>query len=256
MLFVIGLFALVAALPAKIIAPSPQNRSQPKKDPPQITLKIKNSEPILAVKEDYHNPSSIWVIINKDKPILEKDYRPKDLIIPPVPVNQLISSDERYLRSTITSNVENLLNDAKTNGYDLFIASGYRSYELQKQYFDSYAKQNGEEAANSFSARPGTSEHQTGIAFDVSLSSRECYLETCFGMTKAGLWLANNAYIHGFIIRYPENKVDLTKYQYKPWHLRYVGTALAKVLKDNDLALDEIADDLDSVRERIVNTYP
>ena len=204
-------------------------------------LTLPHTSSILAVIENYDLPSSTWVTVSKQHPLADASYTPGDLDIPPsnVPSNTQKSREEQSLRRTVFEPTVELFTAAKAAGHDLFIASGFRSYELQKKYFDNYARTSGEEAANKYSARPGQSEHQTGIAFDVSLISRECYLETCFGDTTAGKWLAENSYLYGFIVRYPSDKTAITQYQYEPWHFRYVGKDLATALHKSNLTLDE-----------------
>ena len=210
-------------------------------EPAKITLELPGVAALTALSQDYDDPSSLWVVVSKDHPLSRSDYRPHDLAIPPssVTTNAAKSSDEQSLRETIFEPTVSLFAAAKSAGYDLMIASGFRSYELQTMYFDNYSRTSGEEAANKYSARPGQSEHQTGIAFDISLTSRECYLETCFGDTAAGQWLAKHAHDYGFTLRYPADKTEITKYQYEPWHFRYVGVELAKALRDSGLTLDE-----------------
>ena len=102
-------------------------------------------------------------------------------------------------------------------------------YVYQKQLYDGYVAQMGQDEADKISARPGTSEHQTGLAFDVTLPSGECFLETCLGAMPEGEWIAANAYKYGWIVRYPEGKEDITGYSYEPWHLRYVGIEVIAV---------------------------
>jgi D-alanyl-D-alanine carboxypeptidase len=105
--------------------------------------------------------------------------------------------------------------------------------------FSSLAASVGETVANQSIARPGQSEHQTGLAVDISTVSRNCYLQECFADTSDGQWLANNSYKYGFILRFPEDKVAITGYQYEPWHFRYVGVDLATALYESGLTLDE-----------------
>ena len=116
-----------------------------------------------------------------------------------------------------------LQNDALNNGYALPLLSGFRSYETQKYLFNDYASRNGVELANTFSARPGESEHQTGLAFDIGEISDD------FGNTNAGIWLAENAHRYGFIIRYLKGKESITGYKYEPWHIRYVGSVATDI---------------------------
>jgi D-alanyl-D-alanine carboxypeptidase len=110
---------------------------------------------------------------------------------------------------------------------------------LQKQFYDSYVGQDGQEAADRYSARPGTSEHQTGISFDATSLSETCHLEICFETTPEGKWIAEHAHEYGFIIRYLKDKESVTGYQYEPWHLRYVGKELAAELKRTGLTMEE-----------------
>ena len=123
--------------------------------------------------------------------------------------------------------------DAKALGLNIPLVSGYRSYETQENLYNKYVKKDGEKKANTYSAKPGESEHQTGLAFDIGSVDRS------FANTIEAKWLAENAYLYGFIIRYPKDKEEITGYNYEPWHLRYVGQELAKYLKKNNLTLEE-----------------
>lgn len=123
--------------------------------------------------------------------------------------------------------------DAAGEGIDLWIKSGYRSYSRQKEIYNNYAAQDGKAAADRYSARPGHSEHQTGLAFDVNSLSQS------FENTAEGKWLAQNCWKYGFIIRYPKGKESVTGYMYEPWHIRYLGEATAKAVYDSGLTLEE-----------------
>ena len=113
---------------------------------------------------------------------------------------------------------------ASADGLFIFVNSGYRSYYDQEYMYNLYCNRDGKEAADTFSARPGHSEHQTGLAIDVN----SC--EDAFAFTKEAEWLKNNCSKYGFIIRYPEGKSEITGYKYEPWHVRYVGVELAEEL--------------------------
>lgn len=117
--------------------------------------------------------------------------------------------------------------DATSLGLNLWIQSGYRSYELQKDLYNRYVSEDGKVAADTYSARPGHSEHQSGLAFDLNSVTDE------FQYTDEGKWVNENAYRYGFIIRYPKGKDDITGYKYESWHLRYVGIELAETLYNN-----------------------
>lgn len=122
---------------------------------------------------------------------------------------------------------------ASADGISIFLVSGYRSYETQDSLYRRYCAADGKATADTYSARPGHSEHQTGLAIDVNSLSRS------FANTKEGRWLASNAHKYGFIIRYPKGKEGKTGYSYEPWHIRYVGKGLAKALFDSGESLEE-----------------
>jgi D-alanyl-D-alanine carboxypeptidase len=167
------------------------------------------------------------------------DYVPKGPKVPDVATRTDKSVEERSVRSDIEPELIKLFAGAKENGYSLLIASGYRSASLQSIYFNSLAGSVGETVANQSIARPGQSEHQTGLAVDISIISYKCYLDNCFGNTADGMWLVDNSYKYGFIQRYPLNKENVTGYRYESWHFRYVGVDLATALHDSGLTLDE-----------------
>lgn len=185
------------------------------------------------------SPTSIWVIANKSRP-LPADYRPADLLQPNVPILDSKSRDEMSVRGTIAKPLETMLADAAAEGINLRLASGFRSYDLQQTYYESYVRTYGQAEADRFSARPGTSEHQTGLVVDLSTIGSSCYLDACFATEPGGKWVAENGHKYGFIVRYPESKESITGYIYEPWHLRYVGMDLAaEVNKQGGVTLEE-----------------
>lgn len=216
---------------------------------PPIQITLPGAPAINAIVEDYYAADSLWVVVSKDRPLGEPNYTPAGLAVPNVTVNDEKSLEEQSLRSDVIPQVEKLFSAAKRAGHDIMLASGYRSYQLQQTYYFNYVRVSGETEANKYSAKPGQSEHQTGLAFDISLTSRQCYLETCFGDTPAGKWLEQNAADCGFILRYPTDKTDITRYQYEPWHFRYVGRDMALALKKSGLSLDEAWPYLESARK-------
>ncbi len=122
---------------------------------------------------------------------------------------------------------------AELEGCNLYIASGYRSYETQKNIYEKYVERDGQQMADTYSARPGHSEHQTGLAFDLNS------IDASFANTPEGKWIAENCYKYGFIIRYPANKSAITGYMYEPWHIRYLGVNLATAVHQSGLCLEE-----------------
>lgn len=217
-------------------------------------LNLPGAGPIEARIEDYNDPNSLWVVASKDRPLDPQSYRPSDLEFIANGSRTDKSNDERSLRAVVAEDFQRLIADAKTAGYDLMIGSGFRTYELQKLYYTNYARINGQEQADKYSSKPGYSEHQTGLAFDITLRSMECYISVCFGDTAAGKWVATRAVDYGFILRYPADKTEVTKYQYEPWHLRYVGRPLAKALTESELTLDEAYSYLQKTRAELIKS--
>ena len=119
------------------------------------------------------------------------------------------------------------------------LASGYRSYALQEAVHNNYVAQDGEAAANRYSAKPGHSEHQTGLAIDLSGTDGVCVIEDCFKDTKTAKWLAKNAHTYGYILRYEPGKEAIVGYTYEPWHFRYVGIPLATEIYQNKTTMEQ-----------------
>lgn len=184
------------------------------------------------------NASSIAVVVNKQRS-LEPNYAPDDLVIPDVEFFIEGNDQKKYLRKPAAEALEQLFAAAKEEGIHLVAVSGYRSYERQKSIFEYNVQTQGEEHARRFSAVPGTSEHQTGLAMDISSREFGNRLEQEFGDTEAGKWVAENCHKFGFIIRYPNGKEDITGYAYEPWHLRYVGVPLAESIAASGLTMEE-----------------
>lgn len=171
---------------------------------------------------------SLWVVVNKARQLKPAQYAPDNLVAPKVPLRSNITDTEKLLRSDAAKALEQLVNQASSQGIHFNLQSGYRSYAFQVNLYNSYVKEQGKAVADTESARPGYSEHQTGLAVDLgSISTPACDVENCFADTAEGTWLAANAYKYGFIVRYPADKVSITGYVYEPWHIRYVGTGLS-----------------------------
>lgn len=200
--------------------------------PGGVTNMSKNEVAFDKSKHSLSDPNSLWVIVNKKRP-LPQSYVPAKLVTPSVPVRS--GGEEGTVRSETAKALETLFGSAKKQGYDLLFVSGYRSYALQTSVYNRYVNTLGQAEADRISAKPGTSEHQTGLAADVGTTDRVCELEICFGDTPAGKWIAANAYKHGFIVRYTKDKEAVTGYSYEPWHLRYVGKELAAELKRTNI---------------------
>ncbi|PWV94411.1 D-alanyl-D-alanine carboxypeptidase [Paenibacillus cellulosilyticus] len=184
------------------------------------------------------DPNDIGVLVNKTHRLPE-GYAPDDLVYPDVAFIFDDKVDKRKMRREAADALKELFDAADKDGIELAGVSGYRSESRQKTLFDNYVKRDGEEAAVRYSARPGFSEHQTGLAMDVSGKDGKCAAEDCFAGTDEANWLADHAQEYGFIIRYPEDKESVTGYKYEAWHLRYVGVDLAELIHAGGLTLEE-----------------
>ena len=169
--------------------------------------------------------SSLWVVVNKGR-VLPASYVPA-------------SFGPQGIRSDADAALIKLLAAASKAGVGMKVASGYRSYSYQVSTYNGYVSRDGQAKADTYSARPGHSEHQTGLAADLAPIDNRCTLDQCFGQTAEGKWLATNAHNYGFIIRYQKNTQNLTGYEYEPWHVRYVGTALAAQLYKSGQTLEQ-----------------
>ncbi|MBU7595782.1 M15 family metallopeptidase [Metabacillus halosaccharovorans] len=185
------------------------------------------------------NPSNILVMVNKEFSLPE-NYKPLNLVSPNITFSfSEMEIEKRYLREEAATALEALFKRAKNEGVELIAISGYRSFIRQESIFNMEKIENGEAVARQVVAFPGQSEHQTGLAIDVSSKSSNFELSEKFGETKEGKWLKENAHKEGFIIRYPKKKESITGYKYEPWHLRYVGKEHANTIYKHNLTLEE-----------------
>lgn len=199
----------------------------------------KNTPTVFNKKQNsIDKPGSIWWIVNK-KRSLPSGYAPSTIIAPNVTLRLDKTTEEMKIRSDIATNIEAMFTAANKQGINLLFASGFRPQSAQEVLYKSYIAKDGQAAADRYSARPGTSEHQTGLAFDVCVSGSSCDLDVTFADTPAGKWVAQNAHTFGFIVRYPNGKEAITGYQYEPWHLRFVGTNLADELRKKNQTMEE-----------------
>ena len=184
------------------------------------------------------DPMSIWIVGNKRRPLDPADFEPSDL----VPTEGVANDNGQPLREVAARAVERFIGGAREAGYDVRIISAYRTHALQVQLYDGYVVRDGQVAADTYSARPGHSEHQTGLTVDLD-DYGACYLASCFGDTAAGQWLAANAAEYGFIERYPAQKQHVTGFMPEPWHFRFVGPKLAAQMRDTGVTtLEEFFD--------------
>ncbi|MBR2788103.1 MAG: M15 family metallopeptidase [Erysipelotrichaceae bacterium] len=169
------------------------------------------------------------ILVNKYYKLPE-DYEPDDLVqVSEVP-------GRGYLRKEVYEAYKALYEDAAKLGYNLSVVSAYRSYATQASLYSSYLKVDPQEVVDTYSARPGHSEHQSGLCLDVSIPG---YSLDNFYQTEASKWLAENCYKYGFIIRYPDDKTDITGYQGEPWQLRYLGKEKSEDVYRRGITYDE-----------------
>ena len=194
------------------------------------TSPVQTNKPFNKQRLSLDDPASLWVLVNKKRPLQPETYQPDDLIFPSVPLRLPGNTDEMRIRQVMVEPLKAMFRAAEKDGLTLMISSAYRSYSYQKGLYNHYVKEQGQTVADTQSARPGHSEHQTGLAVDIEPASRQCEIEACFADTLEGNWIASHAHKYGFIIRYQEGQTETTGYTYEPWHLRYVGPELAKEL--------------------------
>lgn len=178
---------------------------------------------------DIDDPGSLTVLVNKRKPLNPRGHQPADLR----------TSTGVTLRDPAADAWERMRAAAATQGVSLTAVSGYRSSATQDSLYRGYVAQYGRAQADLISARPGFSEHQTGLALDIGNPDGACGLQACFETTPAGRWARDNAWRHGFIVRYPKGLTNVTGYAYEPWHLRYVGVGTARSVRGSGKATYE-----------------
>jgi len=234
--------------------PVDEPSEDPVDEPSEEPVDEPSEEPLVLYKPGDYNydpdqiqeiadPASLYVLANKLNK-LPASYAPEDLEEPDVAFSFEGEDEKRKLRRVAASALEDLFAGAKEAGHDLFAVSGYRSYSRQESVYNYWVSIYGQAEADTFSARPGHSEHQTGLTMDISSASVGYDLQEAFGDTAEGKWVAQHAHEYGFIVRYPKDKTDITLYSYEPWHLRYVGKDLATVLFHENLTLEEYFESL------------
>ncbi|WP_136053618.1 M15 family metallopeptidase [Microbacterium sp. K24] len=170
------------------------------------------------------DPARLWVVVNKTLPLNPPEYEPAGLDAVPLQM----TTRSGLVRSDVAAAVGQMADAAAAAGVGRIGANnGYRSYGLQVTTYDAHVRAQGQEDADAGSARPGFSEHQTGLALDVVACDAACGGLDGFGGTGQSDWVAANAWAYGFIVRYEEVGTPVTGYAPEPWHLRYVGVDLA-----------------------------
>ena len=195
-------------------SPATQTASATPTGSPSVS-KAASASPAAARPSVESSPESLQCLVNKMRPFAQKDWAPSDLV----------DFEGQQLRAEAAQAARTMMDAAKAEGVTLTVSSAYRSYAVQQQTYQHWVSVNGQKVADQLSARPGYSEHQTGLAIDFS-SPEGCRLEECYEDTRAGRWLAKNAQNYGFILRFPKGQQAVTGYLFEPWHYRYLGKDL------------------------------
>ncbi|HWH25713.1 MAG TPA: M15 family metallopeptidase [Pseudolysinimonas sp.] len=204
--------------PTPSATPSPTPTPTPTAPPTPAQLKLMFDRTQYSIDD----PTSIWVVVDKLRPMNPPSFAPPDLVSVPVP-----HVHAPLMRAEASAAVVAMFAAyTSETGLKMQSQSAYRSYAAQQSVYG---------GNDTLTARPGYSEHQTGLAIDISALPAKCSLATCFADTPQGQWLAANAYKWGFILRYPNGLTDITGYQFEPWHYRYVGVPLATVMHDTGI---------------------
>lgn len=201
----------------------------------KLNIKTKFSDTINANQNDNskRNEGNL-ILVNKNNGVSE-NYKPADLTRVNVKFYKTATAEEKTMRKEAAQALEELFNGAENEGVELYGLNGYRSYQTQKTLFDEDCEKWGTRYAEQCAAKPGYSEHQTGLAMDITNRT----YSTNFQTTKEGKWLAKNCYKYGFILRYPQGKENITGYSYEPWHVRYVGKTVAKQIFLKNIVLEQ-----------------
>jgi zinc D-Ala-D-Ala carboxypeptidase len=210
----------------------PANEAEPKPETQQPTQNGNNAITVIA------KPEAIAVLVNKQNK-LPDGYAPNDLVDVNVAYATSATAEKRKLRQEAATALENMFAGANQQGISLLGVSGYRSHATQTYLFNYYVEKDGYENAITYSAVPGTSEHETGLSIDVTGGDGKCAVQDCFGDTNEAKWLQEHGSEYGYIIRYPKGKEGITGYKYEPWHIRYVGAAIAKEIMSKGITLEE-----------------
>ncbi|MEG0075123.1 MAG: M15 family metallopeptidase [Eubacterium sp.] len=211
-----------------------QDKGQTTSKSSSVTEVQPSSQPVTdSVNKDGNIKETIEILVNKTHS-LPKEYVPSDLVA--VPLNGI---RETQMRSEASNALVKLFDAGHQDDVELKCCSGYRSYDEQESIYQWNVETYGQEEANLVSAKPGESEHQTGLSMDITSESVGNDLLESFADTAEGQWLAKNAHEYGFIIRFPKGKTDITGYSYEPWHIRYIGQKKATEIYNQDQTYEE-----------------
>ncbi|MCG3086746.1 M15 family metallopeptidase [Sporosarcina cyprini] len=226
----------------------PEEPEQPKEEPaePAVPAKPEKKDTPKTESKPETKPNA-----TKKPPVTDDNGYIAGQKLPDKPtyINGILIANKKYpLPSTYAPGeskdaraaFDEMAAEAKLSNINLTAFSTYRSYDYQVSLYDRYVKRDGKAAADRYSARPGYSEHQTGLAFDIGEENNQSHwASSSFGETEAGKWVADNAHRYGFILRYPKGKEAITGYMHEAWHFRYVGKDIATDIHNRKITLEE-----------------
>ena len=174
------------------------------------------------------------MVVNKRRPLKPANFTPRNLVQPRISL--AVTGEAALLNRTTAAAAEKMFAAAAADGVSMTLASGYRSYATQAATYNGHVSARGQAAADTASARPGHSEHQTGWAFDIGDGGGACAFQPCFAEQPAAVWAKANAHRFGFVVRYPWMFHQITGYFYESWHLRYIGVEAATDMRKRGIA--------------------
>ncbi|AOT02049.1 peptidase M15 [Arthrobacter sp. U41] len=226
--------AALSAMPSATAGGTPSIEPAPDSPAAPAPETVPPAPSAAAPAHSLSDPASPWVVVNKHRPLSPADYVPADLVQPRVRL--ATSGEAALLNSTTAAAAERMFAAAAAAGVVMTLASGYRSFNTQAATYNRYVQSEGQAAADTASARPGYSEHQTGWSFDIGDGSGRDSFTPAFANQPAAVWAKANAHLFGFVVRYPWMFHEITGYYYEPWHLRYVGVEAAGEMDSRGIA--------------------
>ena len=220
--------ATASATPSAESVPGSPAATSPETTPPPA------SSAAVGPRQSLTDPASPWVVVNKHRPLSPAAYVPAGLVQPRVRL--ATSGEAALLNSTTAAAAEKMFAAAAASGVVITLASGYRSFNTQIATYNKWVQAEGQAAADTASARPGYSEHQTGWSFDIGDGSGRDSFTPAFANQPAAVWAKANAHLFGFVVRYPWMFHGITGYYYEPWHLRYIGVEAAGEMNTKGIA--------------------
>ncbi|WP_169558482.1 D-alanyl-D-alanine carboxypeptidase family protein [Nesterenkonia alba] len=228
--------------PSGSAAPSPADTQPAETSTPSAETPAETDTPSptpTRASDPSWDADSRYVLVNKRNPLEPANYEPDDLRVLDL---RGVYETPQMMRAEAAEACEDLFAAAAAEGLALAVSTAYRGFEHQRSLYETRYAERGQQATDESTARPGYSEHQTGLAVDLaSIENPECQLGQCFGETPEGMWVAEHAHEFGFIIRYPDGAEaqEITGYFYEPWHLRYLGVETATEVVQAGVTLEE-----------------